>query len=134
MTSTDVDDLRSYAPGTNFCVAVTAIIGPRHSPGGEMFQFLVCSPSWLADELERNEVICPQTYMFMASFNYAALERFVLKRIAHATGETWREIATKLARWSDWEFEGYVAARPGPSSDGATGVGAASFRKPNPAQ
>jgi len=45
--------------------------------------------------------------LFMARFDYDAVERYVAKRIAQATGADWAEVATKLARWSRWEFEDY---------------------------
>jgi len=38
------------ADGEHFGLAVTATIGPANGERGELFQFDVCSPSWLAAE------------------------------------------------------------------------------------
>lgn len=106
--SSDVDDLTSYTPGDVFCLSLRALIGPKGSPGEESFDFDVCSPAWLAAEVDRNELVSGRFCLFMAQFDYRAIERYVSKRIAHATGSDWTEVATKLARWSRWEFEDYV--------------------------
>ncbi|WCM25134.1 immunity 8 family protein [Sphingomonas sp. QA11] len=106
--STDVDDLASYAPGETFCLSLRALIGPKGAPGEESFDFEVCSPAWLAAEVKRENLVSGRFCLFMVNFDYGAVERYVAKRIAQATGNDWTEVATKLARWSRWEFEDYV--------------------------
>lgn len=107
LSSTDVDDLMSHAPGEAFCVSLRALIGPQGLPGEESFDFEVCSPAWLAAKVERDVLVSGRFYLLMARFDYEAVEGYVAKRIAQATGSDWPEIATKLARWSRWEFEDY---------------------------
>lgn len=106
--STDVDDLVLYRPGEVFCLSLRALIGPKGSTGEESFDFEVCSPAWLASEVERNGVVSGRFCLFMAKYDYGAVERYVSKRVAQATGSNWPEVAAKLARWSRWEFEDYV--------------------------
>ena len=110
--STDVDDLRTYAPGDSFCITLRALIGPSGQPGEESFDFEICSPLWLAVEVERDVVVSGRFRLVMARFDYDAVERYVAKRIAQATGADWDEVATKLARWSRWEFEDYSSSPP----------------------
>lgn len=110
--STDVDDLRSFAPGDRFCITLHAQIGPSGLPGEESFDFDICSPLWLTAEVERDGVVSGRFRLFMAQFDYDAVERYVANRIAQATGADWDEVATKLARWSHWEFEDYTASPP----------------------
>lgn len=107
--SSDVDDLRSFAPGEIFCVSIRALIGPAGLPGEESFDFEICSPAWLAAEVERETMVSGRFRLFMATFDYEAVERYVAKRLAHANGADWPEVATKLTRWSRWEFEDYAA-------------------------
>ncbi len=111
--STDVDDLRSYAPGDDFCVTLRALIGPRGLPGEESFDIDVCSPAWLAAKVERDVVVSGRFRLFLARFDYEVVEGYVAKRIAQTTGADWAEIATKLAQWSQWEFEDYIASPAG---------------------
>ena len=63
-------------------------------------------------EVERDVVVSGRFRLVMARFDYDAVERYVAKRIAQATGADWDEVATKLARWSRWEFEDYSASPP----------------------
>lgn len=106
--STDVDDLASYRPGEVYFLSLRALIGPKGSPGEESFDFDVCSPAWLAAEVERDGLVSGRFCLFMAKYDYGAVERYVSKRVAQATGSDWPEVAAKLARWSRWEFEDYV--------------------------
>ena len=106
--SSDVDDLASYIPGEVFCLSLRALIGPKGSPGEESFDFDVCSPAWLAAKVERDELVSGRICLFMAKYDYDAIQLYVAKRVAQATGSDWTEVATKLARWSRWEFEDYV--------------------------
>lgn len=106
--SSDVEDLASYAPGDTFCVTLRALIGPLGSAGEESFDFGVCSPNWLAAEVEREGIVAGRFYVIAATFDYEAIRRHVAKRIAQASGADWNEVAAKLARWFQWEFEDYV--------------------------
>lgn len=108
--SSDVDDLRSYSSAESFRVTVRAMIGPKGEPGEESFDFDVCSPAWLADELGRRPLIAGRCRLFMAQFSYEAVEGYVLQQIAGATGDDWGEVAAKLSRWAYWEFEDYVVS------------------------
>lgn len=106
--SSDVEDLRSYAPGEAFCVTLRALIGPSGLPGEDSFDFEVCSPKWLAGEVGSDVVVSGRFHLFMARFDYETVERYVAKRVAQATGRNWAEVAAKLSRWSRWEFEDYT--------------------------
>ena len=105
--SPDVDDLQSYAPGDAFCVMLSALIGPQGESGEESFDFEICSPAWLAAELEGCRWISGRYRLIMARFDLASVEHYIAARLAQATGETWAEVAGKLSRWARWEFEDY---------------------------
>jgi hypothetical protein len=50
-------DLESFRPedGDNFALLVTAFVGPSDAPGEEMFDFVVCTPRWLAEHPARED-------------------------------------------------------------------------------
>jgi len=52
--STRIQDLESYVPPDEaaFHVPVTLVAGPRGEAGEETFEIQVCSPAWLARQLE----------------------------------------------------------------------------------
>jgi hypothetical protein len=43
------------------------------------------------------------------TFTEAGLRSFLTRRVENLTGETWREVAEKVARLGLWEFEDYSA-------------------------
>jgi hypothetical protein len=109
LSSVDVD-LRAYAPPDDaFCVGVTAEVGALGEEGADVFQFEVCSPEWLATELQSRSIVSGRHRLFMSRFSYDALEAYVLKRVAQAEGPDWPSVAEKLSRWGYWEFEDYEA-------------------------
>jgi len=87
-----------------FCITVRAEIGSRGSRGADLFDFDVCSPSWLDAELDRYKTLPGGKRLFMREFNANAVEEYVRKRILHATGKTWSGVARKIGEWARWEF------------------------------
>jgi Immunity protein 8 len=102
------DDLREVRPeNAAFCIDVRALVGAVGTGGEESFDFEVCSPAWLEQELENDHVVSGRYRLVMKDFNYPLLERYVRNRIAQASGKDWDEVAAKLAGWSKWEFADY---------------------------
>jgi hypothetical protein len=87
-----------------FCITVRAEIGSKGNRGADLFDFDVCSPSWLDAELDRYEALPGGKRLFMREFNANAVEQYVRKRIRHATGETWNDVARNIGEWARWEF------------------------------
>lgn len=107
LSSVDVD-LRTYVPPSDaFCFSVTAEVGALGGEGADLFQFKVCSPEWLERMLQSDSIVSGRHHFFMNSFNYDALEAYVLKRVRQAEGPDWTTVAEKLSRWGHWEFEDY---------------------------
>jgi len=108
LLTVDHDALDTVQPTTDsFCVSLRALIGPAGSEGEESFDFDVCSPQWLDTELERRSVVSGRVLLIARRFDAQQIEEEVRKRIAQASGHDWPSIASKLARWSQWEFEDY---------------------------
>ena len=90
----------------NFHVAAEALIGPEGSPGAEIFSFEVCTSRWVILHGER-EAHFVRHLILMDEYDENALKSLVRNLVENTTGETWREIAEKLARYMFWEFEDY---------------------------
>ena len=90
----------------HFGVEVSASVGPQDGKGAHLFDFHVCTPSWLAER-----IAMPKGFAFV---RHALLvqrwapevtERAVRNLCIRTEGEDWTEIATKLSRFGYWEFE-----------------------------
>lgn len=47
-------------------------------------------------------------YLFVREYDYAALEKFVRGYCRRCMGNSWAEVAQKLAHLGYWEFENYT--------------------------
>ena len=92
----------------SFCIPVLALIGPEGEDGEEIFQFEVCSPDWLAQELEAYPAIWGDRRLIMSHYDPVAIETHVRKRLRHAIGTDWNSVAQKIGQWATWEFEEYT--------------------------
>nr|WP_082049244.1 Imm8 family immunity protein [Sphingomonas melonis] len=102
------EPLESIRPrGDAFCVSIRALVGPAGAPGEESFDFNVCSPAWLDQELNSHAIVEGRLLLIARSFDPQRIEDYVRKRIAQASGDDWLTIAGKIARWAHWEFEDY---------------------------
>ncbi len=88
----------------NCSVLIEANIGPKGSEGSEIFNFVVVTPQWLE---ANSEVRWGKGYLLLPEFTWQAVERMLERLITSASGESWQEIAIKLSRYMDWEYEGY---------------------------
>lgn len=52
--SPDADPLERFAPNGAFGILVMAIVGPVDAPGEESFDFMLCTPDWLAAHMEND--------------------------------------------------------------------------------
>lgn len=102
------EELSRLTPVTgSFCHTVRAEIGLKGEKGADAFEFEVCSPEWLDAELDSYAIIHGGRMLITKRFDPTAVEEYVRKQLLHATGSKWEAIATKLSRWSRWEFENY---------------------------
>jgi hypothetical protein len=90
-----------------FCHWLRALVGPSGSPGEESFDFAVCSPAWLKNELQRNPKVDGRCMLIFDTFDPKEIEAQVRGRIAQTSGDSWPAVAAKIAEWSHWEFDGY---------------------------
>jgi hypothetical protein len=109
LSSPDADPLEEFHPNGPFGILVQAIVGPAGAHGEESFDFMLCTPEWFAsDRLPNSKSIALGRYfIFVREFNYAALKDYVRGYCASCEGDTWTEVAEKIARFGHSEFEDY---------------------------
>lgn len=99
----------TYAPddATDFGLLLQILVGPDDDEGEESFDIMVATPAWLARELESRPVLSGRHHLFVRSFDRPAIEAYLRRAVAGATGTTWTEITDRLARLGRYEFEDY---------------------------
>jgi hypothetical protein len=110
--SLEVNNLEQYMPDPPdvFLLHLRAIVGPKGAPGEESFDIKVCTPGWLASRCENEDFVVGRHYLIVARYDFSALKRIIVKLIEGCSGNSWQEVAQKVARIGYWEFEDYQPA------------------------
>ncbi|GAA3529778.1 hypothetical protein GCM10022419_005870 [Nonomuraea rosea] len=82
-------------------------VGPQGEPGEERFQLIVCTPSALAEQLRQRPFLIGRHWLFVAEFHPDEVTEWLRDRIAVLEARTWNELAEKIGRIGEWEFEDY---------------------------
>jgi len=110
--SPDVDDLKNYHPAVadEFSFLLQIIAGPEGQEGEESFDVIVCSPKALRQSLGEEKILIGRHHLITNNYDYARLVTFIREQCERCTGKDWNEVAGKLARIGQWEFEDYVSS------------------------
>jgi immunity protein 8 of polymorphic toxin system len=92
-----------------FLLLLEAEIGADQLPGGEVFRFNVCTPQWLSTRLVEGGEVWGQGLLVVSDWNVEQIRLAVVAMCSRTTGTTWQEVAQKLSRFTEWEFEGRTA-------------------------
>ena len=108
---TEVPDLNptAYTPDNYDDSACTfgLTIGPNEGEGGELFYLTVCTPKWLVKGCEKDGFVWGRHHLIVAEYNLKVITAIITRFIERCTGESWQEVALKLSRITNWEFEDY---------------------------
>ncbi|MEU1392167.1 MULTISPECIES: Imm8 family immunity protein [unclassified Nonomuraea] len=77
-------------------------------PGEEQFQLTVCTPSALAEQLERRPFLMGRHRLFVAELRPEEVAEWLSERIAVLEAPAWDEPAAKIGRIGAWEFEDHA--------------------------
>lgn len=110
--SSDIADIEKYRPEEedNFGFVLRALVGPMEQPGEESFDITICTPKWLAKRYGTSDTILGLHKLIVFRYDYSELRRYIERYLTRCSGDTWNEIARKVALLGRWEFENY---RPG---------------------
>jgi len=88
-------------------ISCEATIGPKDSAGEEIFGFQVVTPSALtpADRFQWGRGL-----LIVSSFSWETVDLALARLLAHASRDSWDEVARELAKNLNWEFESYRGA------------------------
>lgn len=108
LTSLDVPDLETWRPsGESFSLSLRLLAGPDSGPGEESFDIIVCSAEWITERVRQDEIYDARHHLIVSDFHWPAISAYVGRRVTECQGDTWTEVAEKVARLGHWEFEDY---------------------------
>lgn len=92
-----------------FVLLARLFVGPSDGPGEESFDVEVCTPEWLARRCATEGFVDGRHTVITTvdTFTKDGLRSFLTRRVENTSGETWHEVAEKVARLGLWEFEDY---------------------------
>ncbi len=85
-------------------VFVQALIGPASGPGDESFNLTIATPAALADS---EGTRWGHGLLIVESFSWEGARGAIEKLLRHCEGETWSDVAGRINRYLDWEFDNY---------------------------
>ncbi|MBT2226389.1 Imm8 family immunity protein [Nonomuraea sp. NEAU-A123] len=103
----DLDVGRSVDDPAHACELLEMYVGPWDGPGAERFQLTVCTPLALAEQLQHHPVLIGRHWLFVPELHPDKVTKWLSDRIAVLEAPTWSELAEKIGRIGEWEFEDY---------------------------
>lgn len=107
--STDVYNLELYQPKKedDFCILLQVMAGPENKEGEESFDITVCTPNWLINNYNKDDIIIGRHHLIVFKYDWLIIKKTIMDYVNNCTGNDWYECALKLSRLGRWEFEDY---------------------------
>lgn len=109
--SPDLPNLADDTPADPdcFCILIQAMVGPTDGPGEESFDFLVCTPKWLQEELGKAPYVLGRFHLLIPQYDFQVIRIAIEKICSEIDAPDWSSAAAMLGRHGKWEFEDYKA-------------------------
>jgi hypothetical protein len=103
----DLQSLDEYQPADHesFEVKIEASIGVKDSQSGDSFIVTVVTPKFLEEKYSISDAPFLLHTMLVKEWNPRLIRERIRKLVSSISGKDWPEIASKLGRYGQWEFE-----------------------------
>lgn len=106
--SPDVDlDSGRVEDLSDFCISVRLIVGPVGGSGGDSFDLMVCTPTWIGRRILETGPVVGRHFLLVNHFSGREIKDFLRRQVGSLDGKDWKELAGKIGRIGMWEFEDY---------------------------
>ncbi len=96
------------AASASAALNITVGIGERGTEARDNFQLLVCTPSWLAEQIEKRGAVWPRGMLVVERLDMEYVRRAVqLLADQFRRSRDWVQFTERLNRYLRWEFEDY---------------------------
>lgn len=107
--SPDLPDMEHAVPKdpASFRILVQALIGLEEGDAADTFNFIVCTPAWLSQNLHAGEALSGRHYIIVSAYDYRTIRQEIEKYCREASAGSWEEIASRLHAYGRWEYAEY---------------------------
>jgi hypothetical protein len=102
-------DFETYYPEDDECFnfLLSVIVGIKGAKSEESFNVEVCTPKWMMANYPMDDIILGKNKIIVFQYNKENIFKRIKSLFDGRNGNTWEEIALKLSRIGQWEFEDY---------------------------
>jgi hypothetical protein len=106
--SPDVD-LQTYEPSDpgDVGLLIQVLAGPADGPGEESFDIVVCTSRWVERHVRENGPLVGRHHVIVNEYDAEQVRGFLTRLFESEVADDWPQLAGKLARFGQWEFEDY---------------------------
>ena len=106
--SLDFVDALPAATEQSAMLAMTVGIGERGKDGADNFQIVVCTPAWVAEQVENAKAFWPRGILVVRAIEPEYV-RAAMQSLAQQfrNSKSWATFCERLNRYLLWEFEDY---------------------------
>ena len=106
--SVDLGDVDKDIPEDpeDFCILVQALIGTDpDDAAADTFSLLVCTASRVPGHIPAGQALSGRSYLFLRRWDIHLVRRTIEGWCQAAAAESWEQVAERLCRYMDWEYE-----------------------------
>jgi hypothetical protein len=100
-------DLHPSQNPDRFRIWVHAMVGPQGDDGEESFDIGICTPSWVEEECRQGGFVVGRHHLVVLRYDVQFITTVIKEPVERCDGNTWKEVAEKVSRIGQWEFEDY---------------------------
>jgi len=108
----DFDNIVEISVGDAFCVLIQAFFRPENEEGEDAFSFLFCNASYLAAKAKNDGFVLGRSMIIVDQLSRQIIEQSLTSIAEDIEGDDWQDVANKLNRYGQWEFEDYQPFNP----------------------
>lgn len=103
----DFDHITEIDQSRSFCVPIQAFFGLDGDVATDSFSFLFCNGDYLKRKVEENGFIVGRLMIVVDQLSREIIEKALISIAEQIEGTDWTDVANKLNRYGQWEFEDY---------------------------
>ena len=109
IVSPDILNFETYYPEDDECFSflVSILVGSKEAQFEEAFNVEVCTPKWLLQNYNEDEILLGKDKIIVFVYNREKIFKRIRELFDGRSAKSWNEIAIKLSRIGQWEFEDY---------------------------